>query len=131
VSRERVVADLFNAETANLDDVRRTARLGMGPCQGGFCTYRAAALMHEVRGTDPVAVNGGLRHFLQERWRGLVPVAQGDQVRQAQLDRLIYLALFNTDHLPTTASGDLVTDETLYMSPDQLPEGSPAWAQSS
>ena len=25
-----------------LDDLRRDLRLGMGPCQGGFCGYRAA-----------------------------------------------------------------------------------------
>jgi glycerol-3-phosphate dehydrogenase len=43
---------------ANLDDIRRDTRLGMGPCQGGFCTYRAVALWDEVRGgageTPPV-----------------------------------------------------------------------------
>ncbi len=27
--------------TLTLDDLRRDVRLGMGPCQGGFCTYRA------------------------------------------------------------------------------------------
>ncbi|HMN30254.1 MAG TPA: anaerobic glycerol-3-phosphate dehydrogenase subunit GlpA [Caldilineaceae bacterium] len=34
--------------TLTLDDLRRDVRLGMGPCQGGFCTYRAAAIMHEL-----------------------------------------------------------------------------------
>ena len=29
------------ARTQNLDDIRRSLRLGMGPCQGGFCIYRA------------------------------------------------------------------------------------------
>jgi glycerol-3-phosphate dehydrogenase len=44
----------------SLDDVRRGTRLGMGPCQGGFCTFRAAGLMAERhpadgRGGEPVA----------------------------------------------------------------------------
>jgi glycerol-3-phosphate dehydrogenase len=34
--------------TLTLDDLRRDVRLGMGPCQGGFCTYRAAGVLHEV-----------------------------------------------------------------------------------
>jgi len=31
-----------------LDDLRRDVRLGKGPCQGGFCTYRATAVLHEM-----------------------------------------------------------------------------------
>ena len=31
-----------------LDDLRRDVRLGKGPCQGGFCTYRATAILHEM-----------------------------------------------------------------------------------
>jgi glycerol-3-phosphate dehydrogenase len=34
--------------TLTLDDIRRDVRLGMGPCQGGFCTYRAAGILHEL-----------------------------------------------------------------------------------
>ncbi|CAN5835891.1 anaerobic glycerol-3-phosphate dehydrogenase subunit GlpA [soil metagenome] len=33
--------------TITLDDLRRDIRLGMGPCQGGFCTMRAAGILHE------------------------------------------------------------------------------------
>ena len=43
---------LENAARANptitLDDLRRDVRLGMGPCQGGFCTYRAVGVLHEM-----------------------------------------------------------------------------------
>lgn len=34
--------------TVTLDDLRRDVRLGMGPCQGGFCTYRAVGIIHEM-----------------------------------------------------------------------------------
>jgi glycerol-3-phosphate dehydrogenase len=34
--------------TVTLDDLRRDVRLGMGPCQGGFCTYRAVGILHEL-----------------------------------------------------------------------------------
>ena len=31
-----------------LDDLRRDVRLGKGSCQGGFCTYRAVGILHEM-----------------------------------------------------------------------------------
>ncbi|MCB0238911.1 MAG: (2Fe-2S)-binding protein, partial [Anaerolineae bacterium] len=34
--------------TITLDDLRRDVRLGMGPCQGGWCTYRAVGIVHEM-----------------------------------------------------------------------------------
>jgi len=38
-----------NNPTITLDDLRRDVRLGMGPCQGGFCTYRAVGILHETK----------------------------------------------------------------------------------
>src|SRR5262249_26376578 len=48
ITHARLAAAIADG-AANLDDVRRTVRLGMGPCQGGFCVYRTAALLHESR----------------------------------------------------------------------------------
>jgi glycerol-3-phosphate dehydrogenase len=145
--------------TVTLDDLRRDVRLGMGPCQGGFCTYRAVGILHEIGGESheqqytvpgeadaeewevaymqsprhsrrgesitehamgrqpifgnlptrspaidkrsPVAnPNLLLRDFLQERWKGVLPILWGRQLKQERLDELIYLSLMNVDHLP-------------------------------
>ena len=37
------------SDSIKLDDIRRQLRLGMGPCQGGFCNYRATGLLHGHR----------------------------------------------------------------------------------
>jgi glycerol-3-phosphate dehydrogenase len=47
VTRERVL-QAWREGATSIDDVRRDTRLGMGPCQGGFCTIRAAALRVEA-----------------------------------------------------------------------------------
>lgn len=110
VTRKQVIDSIKISGAANLDDIRRETRLGMGPCQGGFCTYRAAAIWDEVKG-EPMkdrlgrslgnVYNGALlRHFLQERWKGLTPVMWGDQLRQARLDQLIYIDTMGVDLLP-------------------------------
>jgi glycerol-3-phosphate dehydrogenase len=101
VTRDRVLQAITEGGAANVDDIRRDTRLGMGPCQGGFCTYRAVALWDEVRGTSQSAAL--LRQFLQERWKGLTAIAWGDQLRQARLDEIIYLDTLGVDLLPQTA----------------------------
>ncbi len=136
--------------TIGLDDLRRDVRLGMGPCQGGFCTYRAVGVIHELKQGHAVTSdsevsdwevadlhspkanprtngnapgNGGsengddlynpnllLRDFLQERWKGVVPIVWGQQLKQEQLDQLIYLDIMNADHLPDAGLKSPLTD---------------------
>jgi glycerol-3-phosphate dehydrogenase len=87
----------------NLDDVRRTLRLGMGPCQGGFCTYRAAGILHDMGDADWARADGLLQMFLQHRWQGLEPILYGDQMRQAVLDDWIFQGTLDVEHLPAAA----------------------------
>jgi len=84
----------------NLDDVRRTLRLGMGPCQGGFCTYRAAGILHGRGAADAARADELVLMFLQHRWQGLEPILYGDQVRQAVLDDWIFQGILDVEHLP-------------------------------
>ena len=159
VTRAMVESAARRNPTVTLDDLRRDVRLGMGPCQGGFCTYRAVGILHEIgrESHDPDFVLDGeadaedwevaylqspaksdrgqsitahatpgatpdsplptrspaidrrspvsspnllLRDFLQERWKGVLPVLWGRQLKQERLDELIYLSLMNADHLP-------------------------------
>jgi glycerol-3-phosphate dehydrogenase len=86
--------------TADLDDIRRHVRLGMGPCQGGFCIYRATGILHGVERLDGEEAAHALRDFLQERWKGVWPILYGDQLRQARLDDWIFQGLLDVEHLP-------------------------------
>jgi glycerol-3-phosphate dehydrogenase len=101
ITRERLEEAMRRRGTANLDDIRRTVRLGMGPCQGGFCTYRATGILHAVERLDHRAANASLVSFLEERWKGVHPILYGDQVRQARLDDWIFQGLLGVQHLPT------------------------------
>jgi len=114
VTRARVQAAI-DAGAKNLDDLRRDVRMGMGPCQGGWCIYRTAALLFEQRSAEGLShahTNGALLHFLQERWKGMTPVLWGDQLRQARLDELIYVGVMGAHRLRPMAEqgGGLVTD---------------------
>src|SRR5207237_1488556 len=83
-----------------LDDMLRATRLGMGPCQGGFCSLRAAGLLERERPTGSEAALRPLREFLDERMKGMRPVLWADQVRQFQLNEIMYRDVLNLDHAP-------------------------------
>ena len=100
ITRDRLAQAMERRHTANLDDIRRTLRLGMGPCQGGFCIYRATGILHAVERLDSREANESLLSFLQERWKGVHPILYGDQIRQARLDDWIFQGLLGVQHLP-------------------------------
>ncbi|HOB80050.1 MAG TPA: anaerobic glycerol-3-phosphate dehydrogenase subunit GlpA [Ornithinibacter sp.] len=92
---------LAEQPTSTLDDLRRQLRLGMGPCQGGFCGTRAAGIAVSEHAVDADRATGLLRLFLKHRWIGLWPILYGDQVRQTALDQWIYSGTLDVEHLPT------------------------------
>jgi glycerol-3-phosphate dehydrogenase len=100
IPRSRLEETIRRRATTNLDDIRRSLRLGMGPCQGGFCIYRAAGILHDVEEIDGPQASASLRDFLQERWKGVWPVLYGDQLRQARLDDWIFQGLLDVEHVP-------------------------------
>ena len=80
----------------NLVNLRRRTRVGMGTCQGKLCSCRAASLMGEMS-HDVKHAQQDLASFLDERWKGMRPVAWGDTLREAQLTAAIYEGLCGLD----------------------------------
>jgi glycerol-3-phosphate dehydrogenase len=100
VSREKLEDALKQSGSSNLDDIRRRLRLGMGPCQGGFCIYRATGIMHDAGGLSAAQADASLQAFLEERWKGVWPILYGDQLRQTRFDEWIFHGVLDVDHLP-------------------------------
>lgn len=72
----------------NLVNLRRRTRLGMGTCQGGICASRAAAILGSKFGNDRAIAD--LKSFLQERWKGILPVAWGRALVESYFTSWIY-----------------------------------------
>ena len=100
ITREMLEKTMDALPGGQLDDVRRQVRLGMGPCQGGFCSQRAAGIAHERGDIDAQRTNALLRLFLKNRWIGLWPILFGKQARQAALDNWIHEGTLDVEHLP-------------------------------
>jgi glycerol-3-phosphate dehydrogenase len=116
VTRHDVEQSIITSNAATLDDIRRLTRLGMGPCQGAFCTYRASGMLQSIRHLDITHVNVSLRDFLQERWKGDRPILSGQQLRQARFNELLYVNVLNAPALPGDQISRLAADE--YSSPE-------------
>ena len=78
----------------DLVDLRRRTRVGMGPCQGKLCAYRAAGLLSECTDADGDMATQQLIDFLEERWKGIKPVLCGDALREVEFTYWIYEGLF-------------------------------------
>ena len=76
----------------NLINLRRRTRVGMGTCQGELCACRAACVLGKESG-DTAKSGADLASFINERWKGMQPVAWGDTLSEAQLTATIYQGL--------------------------------------
>ncbi len=100
VDRDSVENAINNLGIQYIGDIQHRTRLGMGPCQGGFCTYRALGIMQEAGRLTPSESIQILKGFLQRRFRGIKPALWGDQLREEQLVESIYLGILNMGHKP-------------------------------
>lgn len=72
-----------------LEDLRRRTRVGMGTCQGTFCIWRAAKVLADALGT-PDKAEELTRSYLNERWKGMMPVGWGETLREMEFMQRVY-----------------------------------------
>jgi glycerol-3-phosphate dehydrogenase len=119
-----------------IDDLRRGTRVGMGPCQGAFCTFRVAGLVAErldahtastgaaapgTQEADGHAPGSGAAHaaiadraltaFMKERFKGTRPIAQGRQLQELLMTNGIYVGVLGLDSMASAPAPAPVADE--------------------
>lgn len=96
VSVAEVKYAIESLDVTRLNDLRRRTRIGMGTCQGHMCAMRAAGILAEKTGDDEEAIRDVAR-FVEERWRGVRPVAWGDSLVEAQFTQWFYDGICGLD----------------------------------
>lgn len=74
----------------SLIDLRRRTRMGMGTCQGELCACRTAGIMRDTEKFCTDKAKKELVSFLNERWKGVYPVAWGDTLRESEYALWVY-----------------------------------------
>ena len=93
VSYSEIKRALKSPDTRGLNDIRRRTRMGMGTCQGELCASRAAcALAREKSGAQEALMQ--LASYMQERWKGIKPVAWGESLREAEFTQWVYKEVY-------------------------------------
>lgn len=90
VSVGEVKYALNELDVHNLVDLRRRTRVGMGTCQGELCACRAAGLMSSMHKYCTRRAKEDLASFLNERWKGMAPIAWGDTLRENEYTAWVY-----------------------------------------
>jgi glycerol-3-phosphate dehydrogenase len=74
-------------DVRTLVDIMRRTRVGMGFCQSGLCALQALSATGEL---GPRGRKHALEEFLAERWKGIEPVLEGEQLRQEAFKSYLY-----------------------------------------
>ncbi len=80
-----------------LNDLRRRVRLGTGPCQATFCTFKAASIMAEELGLTGSQTHSEIVDYLSERWKGKRPPLRGAALAQEEIVNGIYACVGNLE----------------------------------
>ena len=80
----------------NIINLRRRTRVGMGTCQGELCACRAAGLLGKSDSCARKSLKD-LASFMNERWKGMYPVAWGETLSEAQFTSWIYEGVCGLD----------------------------------
>ncbi|ABR73585.1 anaerobic glycerol-3-phosphate dehydrogenase subunit A [Actinobacillus succinogenes] len=95
-----------NLNINNLVDLRRRTRVGMGTCQAELCACRAAGLMARFDVATARQSTLQLASFMEERWKGIQPIAWGDAMRESEFTGWIYYSLLGlNDVRPQAVEG--------------------------
>lgn len=73
----------------NLINLRRRTRIGMGTCQGELCACRAAGLFAKANKCVDDSLSD-LSSFIDERWKGMRPVAWNETLVEGQFMAWLY-----------------------------------------
>ena len=95
----------------NLINLRRRTRVGMGTCQGELCACRAAGLLNPGQECTDRALKD-LSTFLNERWKGMYPVAWGETLVETQFTSWLYEGVLGLDR------PEGIHEEELPLGPD-------------
>jgi glycerol-3-phosphate dehydrogenase len=82
---------------ADLKAIGLRSRIGKGTCQGAFCGVRITAHMYD---TDELFGGEGLvnlRHFLNQRWKGIRPVLWDASLIQEELQEALHCGFFGLE----------------------------------
>ncbi|MEK7435251.1 MAG: anaerobic glycerol-3-phosphate dehydrogenase subunit A [Pseudomonadota bacterium] len=83
----------------SLNAIAVRSRVGKGSCQGAFCSLRVSSYLYDRQVYDSPLGLRNTRDFVAQRFKGVAPVAWGEQLPQLELAEALHCALLGLDQL--------------------------------
>ena len=80
-----------------LEEVGRRSRIGKGPCQGTFCSFRLAAYLYRKGELSDDQGMSQVREFVNERWKGFRPLVRDTELARVELQESFLCGLFGME----------------------------------
>ena len=88
ITKEDIESVLEDENNVDFHNIRRRVRVGFGPCQGTFCNSRLANLLTSKN--YDFDIQSSILDFWEERLKGSIKTAYGDQAKQILLSDYIF-----------------------------------------
>ena len=88
ITKEDIESVLEDENNVDFHNIRRRVRVGFGPCQGTFCNSRLANLLTSKN--YDFDIQSSILDFWEERLKGSITTAYGDQAKQILLSDYIF-----------------------------------------
>lgn len=88
--------------TKNMDDLRRKTRIGMGTCQGLYCSFRSLGTAWINLKKKPEHPLKQLTNFLENRYKGQRYLFWESQIKESELTLGVYSTIFNLERVELT-----------------------------
>jgi glycerol-3-phosphate dehydrogenase len=89
---------LKEGRTPDLKEIGLRTRVGKGSCQGCFCSFRTASYLYDsgvLKNDEGVKQ---IKEFLNERWKGLMPLIKDKELAQVELQEAFMCNLFGFEN---------------------------------
>ncbi|HKJ98721.1 MAG TPA: anaerobic glycerol-3-phosphate dehydrogenase subunit A [Desulfotignum sp.] len=93
------IVDTLCAEGSppTLEEVGRRSRIGKGPCQGTFCSFRLAAHLYRTGNLEGDQGVSQVKGFVNERWKGFMPLVRDRELMRLEMQEAFLCGLFNME----------------------------------
>lgn len=108
---ERMVDDIVQSlkeegAPATLKEVGNRSRIGKGPCQGTFCSFRLAAYLYREGELEAGQGLAQVKEFVNERWKGFLPLVRDKELIRVELQESFLCGLFGIEILDPFIEND-------------------------
>ncbi|HKL00267.1 MAG TPA: anaerobic glycerol-3-phosphate dehydrogenase subunit GlpA [Desulfotignum sp.] len=98
---DRIVDTLLaEGRAPTLEEVGRRSRIGKGPCQGTFCSFRLAAYLYRTGHLEKKQGVSQVKDFVNERWKGFMPLVRDRELMRLEMQEAFLCGLFHMEVEP-------------------------------